>query len=1036
MPLIPTSFQVNDVVELYDGRIAVITDRAERGFRGRVIQPWLSPNQSKPVPSDECAIATEQMRHILEDQLVSWVSPAYLHLTSVGAYQSEYHVAKQVSKELAPLQLCIIREDPWQGITQGMYVNAAGAVVVTSRSHTVLPPASVLAFVIENFSVDGVPALPGLTDCEASGDPEGHCLTWIAQHIGATRTESPQFFGENLNDPDDLWWAKRINGVFVAATAFRVSRERFVAWCKDRWGSETNQGEQKQTPTGISQRFDELFNTIREFYAKAVPNCLAWLTDDRWSDDIRWMNAHRALPQHKLELSARWDLGAAKALAADIATGLEDYLLDETEDLTSRADKGVPNEVLLWSVAEDGGPFQCSGLILPSSEVELIVRYLKSEFGAGLVEVVNPASFQWAGEGYETLNRLRVSKPELLVVEGAAGTGKTIAMVHRAVDASGRVGKVLIVVPTHVFKRRLKFLLRRVGFRGQNSRRNTIEVRTPDLMGGELRNLASLKAYRRKKLEWGNKRHRPQWDEMIAWYKEHEEPGTKSNIGSALISRSIAIQELLLHSKIRSHAVKPMDPSLAIPSYGAIFVDEAQDLKGWDWMKLISYSLEYLSNNPNTLPEIAAYVDRRQDAFGTTPNFEVVGPDTDTDFVDDSLVEAVDGQETTEVDRRSRRNVMRDTYGILRTPLFDVTRARATSSTDLTFRWTPEKALRRYSIGFKMMQDIRKQFRARVTPLWQIQTESLSTVLRQSQTLANNAAAVVVEIERRHGLSESKMNRMPLVNPPKVSAIESLTARNSEELRSRLQDALEASQREETLRPVAIAVRERSNAIALALMTSSLGGNVQSSFMIKKIQNMIVKDREDKPMLEDKVMRLELAAGTLGKTALNLVVPVRGKHDHRVLHRRGADCQNYGARRLSHRASAITVGTIASLKGLEFGSLIGVGTTIESLSAQEKYIMYSRPRFQLTVVEVSRSAMESSAEYQCARIIEAILPPWGGIVFCDIDVLAQWVTKDWITLQEVLVRERDRLSEMWKTMSGRYGKDDQCVHRWGLFREQ
>ncbi len=1024
MPLIPEAFQVNDLVELHDGRLAVLIRRETKGFKAKIVERWLDPLAPKPIATSEIEIMSAHIKHLLEDERVSWVSPAYLHLTTNGPYASEYGVAANLQKELGPLSLCIIFENEISQVTSGIYVINNAQVVVTSRVRTKRPTRAVLEYVVKHYSLHDNPGLPPFGEFVADSEDDVTAIQFVTRAFGQLEIKSKEFYGAESKSPDDLWWTSTFEGVFVATAVKRLGEDLFVRLCEDRWKKETKWEPSRDLPTGITQRIVDVYREAQSFVRNAVPDCLAWIGDDRWSQDEGWREVQQALaPEYRVN-QPRWDTNFAMSLAADIATGLEDYLLAESVDLERNVAEANAKEIVVWNAAEREDPATETGMAIPHGDHEHLIKFLRSEFGPGILEITEVTGYQWSGEGFQDLASLRMSKPGLLILEGAAGTGKTITMIHRAVEAAGRVEKVLVVAPTHMFKRRIKYLLRRIDYRGQKFRRNNIEVSTANLMGGEIRKIASANAYNRRTLKWGSERHRKQWERMLNWYHRHSDYGTQTSMNDRqYISRSIAIEELSLHSEIRQVESDVPSTQLSIPAYGAIFVDEAQDLKGWDWMKLASYCVAFVEREPSTPPELVALVDRRQDIFGVIPNFDVTGPDED--------------EEGTE--EQPARSIVKDTNGILRTPLFDVTRTPTDARASLRYERAPQKALQKFAIGYKEIQSLQKLFQARIdNGRWPVEMKSLTTTLRQSQDLARKAARVASLIERQHSLDDSSLNATPLTDLQGTSAFSRLKVNTADELRQALFSEFETADRVDSLYPMAIAVQSKVEAVALTLMTAQSSTRIQSNVLCQSWTGPVARDRDDKPLMSPIVDSHPLAKKTLGPGVLTLVAPENLKRNggHRGLHRIGRDCENYGSLKLSNGSRKISIGTIAGLRGLEFGSLIGVLKEQESASAQQMYVLHSRPRYRLTLVETLGDVLVNTAEGAAARLIDGSLPPWGGIIFCRLDALTQGMRENPGELLAELELDRARLSALWREMAGPYGKDDICVAKWGYHQRQ
>jgi hypothetical protein len=1027
MPLIPEAFQVNDLVELHDGRLAVLIHRETEGFKAKIVERWLDPLAPKPIATSEIEITPAHIKHLLEDERVSWVSPAYLHLTTNGPYASEYEVAANLQGELGNVTLCIIVDNDVSEVTTGIYMVANGRVVVTSRMKTQEPAATVLQHVVKNYSQNDIPGLPRFRGSADDNANVTRATNLVLQTLTRVQIRSNEFGGTSVDSRDESWWTTQLDEVFVAAAVVYLGEETFMDLCERRWKTEATWEDSESIPAGLSQQFGRVYKKIEKFLYEAVPDCLAWLGDDRWSENERWQESRRAITSPESANHPRWHLRSAVTLSADIAVGFEDYLLDESMiDEQSLASSAL-QEIYVWDPKDDGeATLSNTGMQLPTGVDQHLLAFLKFEFCSGILEVADASEFRWSGDGYEVLNGLRNSKPGLLVVEGAAGTGKTITMAHRAVDASGRVPKVLIVVPTHAFKRRLQFLLRRVQYRGSRMRRNNIEVTTPNLIGGPIRDDASKRAYSRSSLEWGKKKYQRQWNAVIEWYKDLADANTQPAINHSVnIVRSIAIEELKLHSRIREGDDKVPFQLNDIPAYGAIFIDEAQDLKGWDWMKLASFSLAFTEQGRGAMPELAVFVDRRQDIFGVIPNFDVVGPDDDPDRLNDDEFSAE------REDVRTQRLIVRDPNGILQTPLFNITRLPGTAQTSLQYKRAPEKDLQKYSIGFRRIQELRKAFHVMTqNGVWPVELKSLSTTLRQSKDLARRAARIASAIERQHDLDDSSENDTPLPDLNSEMVFQSRKVSDSETLRKLIYGEIELTRSESRLMPLAIAVKSKEEVIALTLLTADAAERTQSESMIQSQIRPMVRARSGKPMGED-VVNIPLATKTLGVGTLTLVVPNNPPGGHRGLHRVGSDCVANGAMRLSNGSRRISIGTIAGLKGLEFGSLLGLLTDLDRVSLQQSYVLHSRPRYRLTIVEAAGDVLANTVEGNCAELIAGCLPPWGGAVFCHLDDLTKHIRNHWNELKEELERDRVKLHARWIKKAGQYGKTDKCFRDLG-----
>jgi len=1007
---------------------------------GRAVVPWTNPKDLKPAVSPETQILESEIKQIVKDEVLSWVSPAYLHLTSNLAFKSEYDVANRLSDERGPLLLCNISDDQMLGQTNGLYITADCSIAVTSRPHTSAPLQEVLHHVTSQLSTDGTPALPGLPGSIEDAIALAEAFKCLELVIGTTKASDRVFRGEDAGAPYQRWWTKQVGDAFVSAIVVQLTEQPFVSWCEQKFLAESDLrpdlaiDSREKILTNKRKQYTELYAVISQFNRAAIPSCLAWLADDRWSGNTDWQSArHFVHVGINVPLNPVWSMKSAKSFAADMATSLEEYISDEPVDADSEAVESELTEITAWDVSDGNGQFRPTGIRVPLLASSVLSPFVASELGVGIAEVTDPLELQWTGDGLDDRGKLRFSEPGLLVIEGAAGTGKTILMAHRAVDAAGRVNRVLIVVPTHTFKRRLKFILRRVGYKGQNFRRNNIDVLTPDLVGGSLRDAASKKAYQQKDMSWGRKRHQRQWDQMAKLVKTNADPGQLPDVSSQYISRNIAIQELRLHARYRAGEAKG-DSRLQVPAYGAIFVDEAQDLKGWDWLKLASYSIQYSIDHHDQIPEIGVFVDRRQDLHGATPNFDFAGPDEDPDVGVDTLDD--EGDNEPEDQARSRAAVA-DPTGVLRTPLFDITRpASATNPQALLFAWAPEKALQRYAIGFSDMQAIRKSFIQRMKDSkLPVKLQSLTAILRQSKSLAEHSANVAAAIEDHHGLAKSLRNTFPIPDVSGVTPVMVDTVRSMSELLDILSQQLEASQNDQRLAPRAIMVKNRVDAIALSLVAARVHRRVQSNIIVEMPHNNIVVDRNGKPLVSgDGLVRYEpLALKALGPNVLGMFVPDKPPGKHRGLHRIGRDCKNYGANRMSNGSTWVSVGTVASLKGLEYGSLTGVIPAGQQLALQEEYVLKSRPRTQLSLIHLDSKALHESNEYKCATVVNSCLPPWGGLIVCQLATLASMIHENWEGIQAPLQDEVDRLKEKWRTVSGAYGIEDECSRIWGAY---
>jgi hypothetical protein len=1041
MSLLLPAFHPKDLVELNSGGYMVLTRSIRPGvLMGRAVVPWTNPKEPKPKAAPETPITESEIKQVVRDEVLSWVSPAHLHLTVDGAYQSEYEFANHLSNQHGPLQLCNVSEDAILAQTKGLYVTADNKIVVTARTHTSMPLQDVLDHVISQFSLSGTPALPGAQ----GGDGEGRAIKLLELALGDTKANSRGFLGEDAKKPDQRWWTKQIDGKFASAIVAHLTEKAFVSWCEEKFRaeldlkSESVSDAQKNFLEKKKKQFVELFAAISKFNQEAIPACLAWLGDDRWSANIVWQSARKIAEAKNMSLSPRWDKKSAVHFAADVATKLEEFISDELVGLNFEADVTATYKVAYWGESdesEEGDQLLDTRIQVPYLAADQIRRFVGSEIGTGIVEINEPMKLQWSGDGFDDRANLRFSEPGLFVVEGAAGTGKTSLMAQRAVDAAGRVNRVLIIVPTHTFKRRLKHILRHIEYQGQGLRRNNIEVLTPDLVGGSMRDIASQKAYQPKDMSWGWKNHKGQWDRMAKLFKSNADPGQVPDIANQYISRNIAIQELRLHAKHRGGQTES-DANLQIPSYGAIFVDEAQDLKGWDWLKLASYSIQYSDENFGQAPEIGVFVDRRQDIHGATPNFDFAGPDDDPDVNDDDE----DNELEIEPGDPTRARVpITEPNGVLRTPLFDITRPTAAAgSLSMQFSWAPEKSLQRYAIGYKHMQAIRKTFiQCMKDSALPVKMVSLTAVLRQSKTLAENSAAAAAAIETRHGLANSLRNSFLVEDAKAITPITENIVDSMSELISLLTSQLEDSQNNELLAPRAIMVKNRIEGIALSLIAARMHPQVQSNIIVQMPNNTIVVDRNGKPLVsDDKMIRYEpLAKNELGLNVLGIFTPDKPPGKHRGLHRIGRDCMNHGARRMSNSPNWISVGTVAGLKGLEYGSLTGIIPAGQQLTLQENYVLKSRPRSQLSLIYLNNRALHDSNEYKCATVINSALPPWGGLLVCQLQILATLIHESWEDLQGPLKAETHRLKEKWRTVSGAYGVEDACFQIWGPHRK-
>ena len=1041
MSLLLPTFHPKDLVELNSGTYMVLTRSIRPGvLMGRAVVPWLDPKEAKPKVAPETQIAESEIKQVVKDEVLSWVSPAHLHLTTDLAFKSEYDVANRLSDERGPLLLCNVSDDQMLGQTNGIYITADCRIVVTSRPHTLTPPQEVLHHVVSQLSPDGTPALPGIQGGVEDPSALAGALNCLELATASTKAHSREFRGEDTGDPYQKWWTKQVGNAYASAIVVQLTEQPFVNWCEQKllaesgWSPDLAIESREKMLTSKRKQYMDLYAVISQFNRGAIPSCLAWLADDRWSANSNWQSArHIANVGINTPLNPVWSIKSAKSFAADVATSLEEYISDEPVDADTEAMESELYEINAWDVSDGDGQFVPTGIRVPLLAISVLSPFVASELGVGIVEVTDPMELQWAGDGLDDLGKLRFSEPGVHVIEGAAGTGKTSLMAHRAVDAAGRVNRVLIVVPTHTFKRRLKFILRRVGYKGQNFRRNNIEVLTPDLVGGSLRDAASKKAYRQKDMSWGWKKHKKQWGRMAKLVKSNADPGQAPDVTSQYISRNIAIQEMLLHARYRAGEIAG-DSGLHIPSYGAIFVDEAQDLKGWDWLKLASYSIQYSAEHHGQIPEIGVFVDRRQDLHGATPNFDFAGPDDDPDGSDDTLDSEVD--DDSEDQARSRASVA-DPNGVLRTPLFDITRPPGVANPQaMLHAWAPEKALQRYAIGYKAMQEIRKSFiqimRDSKLP---VKMKSLTIILRQSKSLAENSATVAAAIEGHHGLANSLRNTFPIPDASGVSPVVVDTVRSMSELLDILSQQLEASQNDQRLAPRAIMVKNRVDAIALSLVAARVHRRVQSNIIVEMPHNTIVVDRNGKPLVSgDGMVRHEpLAQKNLGPNVLGVFVPDKPPGKHRGLHRIGRDCKNYGANRMSNGSTWVSVGTVASLKGLEYGSLTGVIPAGQQLTLQEEYVLKSRPRTQLSLIHLDSKALHESNEYKCATMINSCLPPWGGLIVCQLATLASIIHENWEGIQAPLQDEVVRLKEKWRTVSGAYGIEDECSRIWGTY---
>ena len=112
MSLLLPTFHPKDLVELNSGAYMVLTRSIRPGvLMGRAVVPWLNPKEAKPKVAPETQIAESEIKQVVKDEVLSWVSPAHLHLTVDGAYKSEYEFANRLSIQHGPLQLCNVSED-------------------------------------------------------------------------------------------------------------------------------------------------------------------------------------------------------------------------------------------------------------------------------------------------------------------------------------------------------------------------------------------------------------------------------------------------------------------------------------------------------------------------------------------------------------------------------------------------------------------------------------------------------------------------------------------------------------------------------------------------------------------------------------------------------------------------------------------------------------------------------------------------------------------------------------------------------------
>jgi hypothetical protein len=1041
MSLLVPTFHPKDLVELASGSYMVLTRRIGPGvLMGRPVVPWTNPQEPKPKVAPEIQIAESTIKQIVKDEVVSWVSPAHLHLTTDLAFKSEYDVVKRLADQHGPLILCHVSDDPLLGQTNGVYITADCRIFVTSRPHTRAPLQAVLRHVASHFSSDGIPALPGIHGSIEDLSTRAEAENRLAIAIGSIKTSDPEFQGDDVEAPDERWWTRQVGSAFVSAIIVQLKEKWFVNWCEQKFLTESDlrpelaSDVREKILSNKKQQFRKLYASIVQFNREAIPSCLAWLSDDRWSANSDWQTARRLSPGINPPLRPEWSMKSGKSFAADVATRLEEFISDEQIDADDEVVESELTEISAWDARDEGAQFHPTGIRVPLLAPSVLTSFVGAELGVGIVEVTDSMELQWTGGGLDDRASLLFSEPGLLVVEGAAGTGKTMLMAHRAVDAAGRVPRVLVVVPTHTFKRRLKFILRRVGYKEQNFRRNNIEVLTPDLVGGSLRDAASKKAYRQKDMSWGRKRYKRQWDQMVKLAKANADPGQQPDVSSQYISRNIAIQEMNLYAKFRERKIEG-DASLQVPSYGAIFVDEAQDLMGWDWLKLASYSIQYSIDHDGLLPEIGVFVDRRQDLRSATPNFDFAGPDDDPDFGGN----AQEDDDVEDEDQARSRAPVVDPTGVLRTPLFDITRpGSATNPQLLVFRWAPEKSLQRYAIGYRNPQAIRKSFiqlmKGSQLP---VKMQSLTVILRQTKSLAEQSAKRAIAIEAHHGLWNSLRNTFPISDEIGVTPVEVETVRSMSHLLDILSRQIETSQGDGRLAPRAIMAKHRVDAIALSLFAARVHRRVQSNIIVERPNNTTVKDRNGKTLVGDEgmVRHEPLAPEVLGPNVLGLFVPDKPPGGHRGLHRIGRDCRNYGAMRMSNGLPWVSVGTVAGLKGLEYGSLTAIKLSGQQLAPQEEYVLMSRPRTQLSLIHVNSKALHDSNQYKCATLINSCLPPWGGLIVCQLATLASIVSDDWERIKAPLEDEVDRLKKEWREASGAYGIEDECYKIWGMYRQ-
>ena len=1042
MSLVPGRYKENDVVELTDGRYAVLLKAVDqKHFEALVIQPWLESSATKPKPGEKHDVALADLKCIIEDAKVSWVSPAYLHLTCFGPYTSEYEVANKLTLEHGKVVLCVVNEDRLVAVTKGLFVFSDGAIVVTARSNTQPPASSVLKHVTKHVLLDpeNIPQLARYGSNDVELDDAQPWSAILEQALQGCDVGSKEFFSAKSGVDEEPWWAREVDGVIAAGVLSETTMEQFVQWCLAAWRKQRNIVELNESrDEKLEDQFKDLWVRIKEFHLTAVPSCIAWLGDDRWSAHALWKQAREGLQGSFPPSSPHWNDRQSVAHAADVAAQFEEYLVDESllnlggqnssSAMLEVLSFGVVNEKL--SITEKMSTTR-TGIYIQENTAAAFLKFAALELGVGIVEVLEPMNLKWSGEDYEALNDLRQSKPELVIIEGSAGTGKTITMAHRAVDAAGRVDSVLIIVPTHTFKRRLKYILRRVGYRGQSYRRNDIKISTPDLLGEDVRRAGSAKAYKRKTGGWGRPKHKNQWNKMLADFKTYSGFGLTSDLSSLKISHDIAVEEIDIHMKLRAGEKVKEFVERNIPSYGAIFIDEAQDLKGWDWIKVASYSYQYARMHIGESPELGVFVDRRQDTRGLTPNFDVEGPDEDPETQAD--LEDSD-------DARPIRSAVGRSAGILKTPLFNLDMRIGKEGTALSFGWAPEKALRRFAMSTKGAQEVRKRFQEMgKSAAWPIVVKSLTVTLRQSEALANHAASIARAIEEEYGLGDSRMNQAPMDDILDDEVWENIRVSSHTELLFAIEHQIKRSDLDPRLTPLAITARTRDEVLALTLCAASVTNRLQSPLLITNWVNYTVRNRDQEPFMTPDVQVISIAPKLLGDRALSIVVPgppSRRNGLHRGLHRVGNDCVAFPAQRLSTRNDFVSLGTITHLKGLEFGSLVGVASQAQPPSRQEQYVQASRPRYKLVNIEVQGTALLSSKEYVCATLIHQLLPPWGGTIFCELDHVANEMSQNWEELQVTLKAEKVKLTAKWKSMSGQYGADDLCYKVWGPFSQK